>query len=94
MSNLNNIITNMVDSSASNSATAVTPTQTTAIPTPTVPVTDSLRSTAAQGWQCPVCSAVMSPWTSVCVNCHGNRRYTFNQVTCTGSDQVTAISHT
>jgi hypothetical protein len=24
-----------------------------------------------QGWQCPVCKAVMSPTTSVCVNCRG-----------------------
>jgi hypothetical protein len=24
-----------------------------------------------QGWQCPVCKAVMSPTTSVCVNCKG-----------------------
>ena len=24
-----------------------------------------------QGWQCPICKAVMSPTTSVCVNCRG-----------------------
>ena len=24
-----------------------------------------------QGWQCPVCKAVMSPTTDVCVNCRG-----------------------
>ena len=29
------------------------------------------------GWKCPVCNAVMSPWTSVCVNCHGNSPYTY-----------------
>ena len=25
-----------------------------------------------QGWECPKCGAVMSPTTSVCVNCRGN----------------------
>lgn len=24
-----------------------------------------------QGWECPKCGAVMSPSTSVCVNCRG-----------------------
>lgn len=94
MIDINSVITKLVNSASSGDSGAkafVTPTQTTAIPTPTVPVTDSLRSTAAQGWQCPVCGAVMSPWTSVCVNCHGNwHKVTFDkyQVTCTGSDQA------
>lgn len=26
----------------------------------------------AKGWECPKCGAVMSPTTSVCVNCRGN----------------------
>ena len=26
----------------------------------------------AKGWECPKCGAVMSPITSVCVNCRGN----------------------
>lgn len=25
----------------------------------------------AKGWECPKCGAVMSPTTSVCVNCKG-----------------------
>lgn len=25
-----------------------------------------------EGWRCPQCGAVMSPWTSFCVNCRGN----------------------
>ena len=25
-----------------------------------------------QGWECPKCGAVMSPTTSVCVNCKGH----------------------
>ena len=25
-----------------------------------------------KGWECPKCGAVMSPTTSVCVNCRGN----------------------
>lgn len=25
-----------------------------------------------QGWECPKCGAVMSPTTSVCVNCRGD----------------------
>jgi hypothetical protein len=97
MTDINSLITKLVNSSSSSGSSRaeafVTPTQTTAIPTPTVPVTGSLRNTAAQGWQCPVCGAVMSPWTSVCVNCHGNWSYTpkvtFDnwQVTC-GSDQA------
>lgn len=26
-----------------------------------------------QGWKCPKCGAVMSPTTSCCVNCRGNK---------------------
>ena len=26
-----------------------------------------------QGWECPKCGAVMSPTTSCCVNCRGNK---------------------
>jgi hypothetical protein len=26
-----------------------------------------------QGWECPKCGAVMSPMTSCCVNCRGNK---------------------
>lgn len=26
---------------------------------------------APQGWQCPICKAVMSPGAAVCVNCTG-----------------------
>lgn len=29
-----------------------------------------------QGWQCPVCHAVMSPYTSCCVNCTGYKSTT------------------
>ena len=45
--------------------------------------------TPQQGWQCPVCGAVMSPWTSGCIRCNGNWGYTptwkFNpyEITCT-----------
>ena len=31
------------------------------------------------GWVCPKCGAVMSPWASYCINCHGN---TFMQPYC------------
>lgn len=34
-----------------------------------------------QGWQCPVCKAVMSPTTSVCVNCRGvSHEVTINSI--------------
>ena len=45
--------------------------------------------TPQQGWQCPVCGAVMSPWTSGCIRCNGTWGYTptwkFNpyEITCT-----------
>ncbi len=29
-----------------------------------------------KGWQCPKCGAVMSPTTSVCVNCKGTSEIT------------------
>lgn len=29
-----------------------------------------------QGWECPKCGAVMSPTTSVCVNCNGQAQVT------------------
>ena len=30
----------------------------------------------SQGWECPKCGAVMSPTTSVCVNCNGQTQIT------------------
>ena len=31
-----------------------------------------------QGWECPKCGAVMSPTTSVCVNCNGRVEVSLN----------------
>lgn len=31
-----------------------------------------------QGWECPKCGAVMSPTTSVCVNCKGHTEISVN----------------
>lgn len=31
-----------------------------------------------KGWECPKCGAVMSPTTSVCVNCRGFSEVTIN----------------
>lgn len=31
-----------------------------------------------QGWECPKCGAVMSPTTSVCVNCNGRAEVSVN----------------
>lgn len=31
-----------------------------------------------QGWECPKCGAVMSPTTSVCVNCDGRVEVSVN----------------
>lgn len=31
-----------------------------------------------QGWECPKCGAVMSPKTSVCVNCNGRIEVSVN----------------
>lgn len=31
-----------------------------------------------QGWECPKCGAVMSPTTSVCVNCNGHIEVSVN----------------
>lgn len=57
---------------------------------------DMKSTTPQQGWQCPVCGAVMSPWSSVCINCHGNWNcnvtWKFNpyEITCkTGSNSNT-----
>lgn len=42
----------------------------------------------AKGWECPKCGAVMSPTTSVCVNCRGvsetsiNTHYTPTETDC------------
>ena len=30
-------------------------------------------SFAQQGWQCPVCKAVFSPFTPICYNCRGTK---------------------
>ena len=32
-----------------------------------------------RGWECPKCGAVMSPTTSVCVNCRGNHHNISNE---------------
>lgn len=34
-----------------------------------------------QGWECPKCGAVMSPTTSVCVNCNGQAQVTVGTAT-------------
>ena len=34
-----------------------------------------------QGWECPKCGAVMSPITSVCVNCNGQGQVTVSTAT-------------
>lgn len=34
-----------------------------------------------QGWECPKCGAVMSPTTSVCVNCNGQVQVTVSTAT-------------
>lgn len=56
-----------------------------------------------QGWECPKCGAVMSPSTSCCVNCRGNKNggtatTITNPVTVkakwTGDDPLTAPSIT
>lgn len=39
-----------------------------------------------EGWRCPQCGAVMSPWTSFCVNCRGNT-ITPSVFTTTSSDK-------
>ena len=33
-----------------------------------------------KGWECPKCGAVMSPTTSVCINCRGDSN-DFNRIT-------------
>ena len=33
------------------------------------------------GWECPKCGAVMSPTTSVCVNCNGQVQVTVSTAT-------------
>lgn len=38
-----------------------------------------------QGWECPKCGAVMSPTTSVCVNCNGRIEVSVN----TGASNIT-----
>lgn len=41
----------------------------------TVVITPSSHSPPAlMGWQCPVCFAVMAPFTPACVNCFGAKK--------------------
>lgn len=41
-----------------------------------------------KGWECPKCGAVMSPTTSVCVNCRGYEGGTTVNVTGTTSNVI------
>ena len=34
---------------------------------------ETLFSIAMQGWQCPICKRVYSPFTSMCPYCGGNQ---------------------
>lgn len=35
---------------------------------------------APQGWECPVCHAVMAPWKQGCINCTGNHGTSFKMM--------------
>lgn len=45
-----------------------------------------------QGWECPKCGAVMSPTTSVCVNCDGRVEVSVNVRGNTTSDPYAGFS--
>lgn len=46
---------------------------------------------AQQGWQCPVCGNVLSPWTTMCP-CHGNPTWTTS--TTTDGDKTESVTIT
>ena len=37
--------------------------------------------TYQEGWQCPVCKAVMAPWKPSCINCTGTPQLTITPLT-------------
>lgn len=41
-----------------------------------------------QGWQCPVCKAVMSPKERMCVNCRGSRVVCHSAILTINDDQI------
>lgn len=37
--------------------------------------------TCQEGWQCPICKAVMAPWKPSCINCTGTPQLTITSTT-------------
>lgn len=39
---------------------------------------DTSKITCQEGWQCPICKAVMAPWKPSCINCTGAPQLTIS----------------
>lgn len=71
----------LINQSNKENTTATTTTFTTSAQDYRLKMPQQTQVKPQYGWQCPICGAVMSPWTTSCINSHSNAWTTWSNYT-------------